>query len=67
MSVCVRGSSTFQIDWKGKASLREQDLHKDLKEERDNGENGSRGGIVNAKVLRQELAWHVWETSRRAG
>lgn len=40
---CVRGSCTFQIDWQGKASLREEDLSKDLKEESVNGENDSRG------------------------
>lgn len=34
--VCARQSFTFQIDWKGEASLREQNQNKDLKEERDN-------------------------------
>ena len=55
----LRESFTFQRDWQSKFSLREQDLSKDLKGERDDPKRVPEEGTANARVLRQKLAWHV--------
>lgn len=54
--------SQFYTGWSGKASPARSHLSRSL---RDNREQHFSQREQQAKVLRQECGWHIWETARR--